>query len=202
MLWIILIAVLIIAIILVARYRKHHAIQTPQPRTEPTFSNTPVEIDPEEPEPIDAKKIPQDFIVMRVIAEQNQLYQGYELLQALLANGFRYGAMHIFHRHEQQNGSGKILFSLASATEPGTFDLENMGQTACKGLTLFLQFKDQNNLTRAFELMLETAKQLTEDLGGKILDYNNQRINNQIINNWRKQIQNFEESRYSYDLFD
>lgn len=44
--------------------------------------------------------------------------------------------MNIFHRYQQLSGNGPVLFSLASATKPGTFELSKIGGYACAGLTL------------------------------------------------------------------
>ncbi len=204
--WIILIVVIGVAAFLL--WPKRNNQQNHIRRSEPTFS---ADIDePEtaevelEPQQITStpKPQPQDFIVIRVIADPEQQYSGYELLQSLLANGFRFGKMNIFHRHEQANGDGEILFSLASATEPGTFDLEQMGQTFCKGLTLFMAFEDQKNLPKTFNLMLETAKQLTEDLGGTLYDDSNRKLNSATMEKWRAKIKIYQDSKYTYDLFD
>jgi len=111
-----------------------------------------------------ANKLKQ--IVMHVMAPKNCPYRGYELLQALLANGLRYGKMNIFHRHENKSSQGAVLFSLASVNQPGTFELPKMGSFSCPGLTLFLLVETLRDPVQAFDIMLETANQLKEDLGG------------------------------------
>jgi cell division protein ZipA len=154
-----------------------------QPRTEPKISN-------------------QALIIMRLIASKDRPYSGYELLQALLSNGFRFGKMNIFHRHEQLNGEGPILFSLARATEPGTFDIYDMGSCTCSGLTIFMRIADHQEPMRVFETMLNTIKQLADDLGGEIWDERNLVLNQSVIDRWRSRIQTHIDSLYSYDLFD
>lgn len=144
----------------------------------------------------------RDLIAMRIIAEPSRPYSGYELLQALLSIGFRFGQMNIFHRHEEANGTGPVLFSLASATEPGTFDLQSIGNTSCAGLTLFMQFGEQKNLYAAFETMLGAAQQLVSDLGGEIWDDKHRKMDQVSLSRWQSQVKHFEDNRYSYDLFD
>lgn len=68
------------------------------------------------------------YIILYVMAPKDQAYRGYELLQSLLAVGLRYGEMNIFHRHAEKSGRGPILFSLASAAEPGIFELPKNGR--------------------------------------------------------------------------
>jgi cell division protein ZipA len=116
------------------------------------------------------QSLESSLITLYLMAPDNQPYNGYELLQALLSAGLRYGKMHIFHRHEQKTGRGEVLFSLASATSPGTFDLPKMGAFSCKGLVLFFDANKMAQARKTFEIMLDTAAQLAEDLGGEVLD--------------------------------
>jgi cell division protein ZipA len=112
-----------------------------------------------------------------IMAYNNRLFQSYELLQAISVNGFHYGAMQIFHYHENQSDlQSPILFSLANAVEPGFFDLSTMGSFSCPGLTLFMRLDKSDNLSDRFYLMLETAKQLADDLGGEVLDETRKRF--------------------------
>lgn len=116
------------------------------------------------------KALENNLVMLYLMAPENQPYNGYELLQALLSAGLRYGKMQIFHRHEQKTGRGDVLFSLASATSPGTFELPKMGGFSCAGLVLFFETAKVKNAKKAFEVMIDTANQLAEDLGGDILD--------------------------------
>ncbi len=143
---------------------------------------------PQEPAPYsDAylQEHQQQVIVLSVMASNGRHFLGYELLQGLLGAGLRFGEMSIFHRHEQSNGKGEVLFSLASATEPGTFDLQNMGAFSCVGLTLFMQTTGQNKDRLTFELMLSTAKQLANDLEGVVCNAERQPIAQESIDAFR-----------------
>jgi cell division protein ZipA len=115
-----------------------------------------------------------DIRVIHVMAKAPQEFQGYELLQTLLASGMRYGDMKIFHRHQHANGKGPILFSLASVTEPGTFDLQTIGDFSCKGFSLFMRLTHSAFDDERYQLMIDVAKQLAEDLGGSVCDANRQ----------------------------
>lgn len=112
-----------------------------------------------------------------VMASNHRLFQSYELLQAISVNGFHYGKMQIFHCHENKSDpQSPILFSLANAIEPGFFDLNAMGSFSCPGLTLFMRLDKRENLNNCFYAMLETAKQLADDLGGEVLDESRKRF--------------------------
>ncbi len=144
---------------------------------------------------------PTEYLVLHVMAPLDYTYNGYELLQSLLANGLRYGEMNIFHRHETKTGRGSILFSLASVNKPGTFELPKMGSFSCPGLTLFMPLKASPDPMIAFDSMLETAKQLVEDLGGEIWDENRQVLNMDKITHMRTKIRQFEKNQRTPDFF-
>jgi cell division protein ZipA len=109
----------------------------------------------------------EDFIIISVIAKPNQPFASYDLLQTISATGMQFGAMNIFHYYSPFTMDKKPLFSLASATEPGEFDLNQIGNFSCRGLTLFMNLHQPDKMN-AFTLMLETAEQLAEDLQGEL----------------------------------
>lgn len=131
------------------------------------------------------------FVVLYVVAEPEKLFVGYELLQALLSAGLRYGDMNIFHRYERVHSRGTPLFSLASAVEPGTFDLNKMGEVRCNALCLFTNLDENKEPILAFEQMLDTAHQLVDDLGGVILDENKQALDHALITTYRARIRDY-----------
>lgn len=130
-----------------------------------------------------------DLIIINLTADPKQPYRGYELLQALLTAGLRYSRKGMFHRYEDLTGRGSILFNLVSSIEPGTFDLPKMGSFTTAGLTLFMQIPVVKDPRQAFELMLSTAKELIEDLGGELLDDHRQPLNEEKIAKWRSYVQ-------------
>jgi cell division protein ZipA len=111
----------------------------------------------------------QDFIIIHVVAKPGEHFAAYDLLQAISATGMQFGAMNIFHYYSPSSMDKKPLFSLASATEPGEFDLNNMGNFSCNGLTLFMNVNQVPNQMKAFTLMVDAAEQLAEGLQGKML---------------------------------
>jgi len=118
--------------------------------------------------------IDNDIITLNILAKPGQPFEGYHLLQALLAANMRFGEMNIFHRYSETDGSGEVIFSLASATEPGTFDINAMAETHCVGLTLFMRVNRDPASKHRFDLLIETANQLANDLQGEL--YDSQRV--------------------------
>lgn len=129
--------------------------------------------------------------VLHVMAKADQTFKGYELLQALLSQGLRFGEMSIFHRYQNTNGKGPVLFSLTSAVEPGTFDIHNMGRCSSPGLTLFMASsgKSDHDLER-FELMYETALNLAKELSGECLDKQRAVVTDATFTRYKQQILN------------
>ena len=110
----------------------------------------------------------EDFLIIHVIAKNGGYFASYDLLQVISTTGMQYGPMNIFHYYDEAS-SGKVsLFNLASATEPGEFDLDHMGDFSCAGLTLFMNMRQVPDPMEAFEIMLVTAEQLAEDLEGDL----------------------------------
>lgn len=152
-------------------------------------------------EPIDPPAPLPRVVALFVMSPAHSPYNGYELLQTLLAVGLRYGQMNIFHRHEKQNGLGEIQFSLASAAKPGTFDLQSMGGFSTPGLSLFVELKAVTDPMQAYELMLETAMQLAEELGGVVTDERHERLTKEQVQRHKTEIRRFEQSQKMSDLF-
>lgn len=157
---------------------------------------------------IDAKKVAAsnydpNTIIMQLHATPGRPFMGYELLQTLATNELNFGDRDMFHRHERADGVGPILFSLAAATKTGTFDIHNMGAFSCGGLVMFMHLTPKKKLMRTFDLMLDTARQIIEDLGGEILNELDQPVDANVIKEWRDRVCAFDEKiQYNTDLLD
>lgn len=129
-----------------------------------------------------------DLVILYLMAPSNQPFVGYELLQALLAADLRYGKMNIFHRYSEENNQETILFSVASAIEPGIFDMANIGAVSCPGLSLFMSISSTQDPSAIFELILETAQQLAEDLGGTLCDSERKPITDEVLAEYKNRV--------------
>lgn len=128
-------------------------------------------------------------IMMFLLAKENRQLAGYELLQTLLASGLRFGEGHLFHRHQQANGQGPVLCSLAAATASGIFDLQNIGAFSVRGLCLFMQASGNPSIdAERFDVMMETARQLSEGLDTYLLDEKKQTLSKQSLERYCRQL--------------
>ncbi|MCE9686906.1 cell division protein ZipA [Shewanella sp. AS16] len=113
---------------------------------------------------------PQDVLVLHLMAKEGEELQGAELLPCLLTLNFKFGEMNIFHRHVDNAGTGKVLFSMANMVKPGTFDPDNMEQFSTPGVVLFMTMPCYGDALMNFSIMLNSAHQLADDLDALVLD--------------------------------
>lgn len=139
-------------------------------------------------EQIDAQASTKNIMVFLAAQGQN-IFAGYDLLQTLLSCGLRYGDAGLFHRHQHASGQGPVLFSLAAATASGMFDLQNMGAMSVKGLCMFMELSGNIAIdTERFEIFIQTAKQLAEELHANLLDDRQRPLNSQTIGRFEQMI--------------
>ncbi|MEL0027600.1 MAG: cell division protein ZipA [Perlucidibaca sp.] len=135
----------------------------------------------------------EQVISLHVISRAGGL-DGRKLLELLLQYGLRFGDMSIFHRHEFPTGHGMVLFSLAQAMEPGTFDLDTLERERISGVSLFLSLPGYKSLT-AYDLMVDTARRLAKELDADLLDQHSQTVTVGQLDRWRDQVTEFERKR-------
>lgn len=133
--------------------------------------------------------LPEESIKLEIRAYPDQPYMGYELLQSLLAAGFRYGEMNVFNRYDEEGK--RVLFSLGVSSPTHSFELSTMGGFSCSGLIVSMPLEGRD-LLRIFDLMLNTSAQLIEDLGGELLDEQQNPVNDEIVAAWRSRLKVFE----------
>lgn len=113
---------------------------------------------------------PRDVLVLHVVAKEGQQLNGAELLPCFLTLNFKYGDMNIFHRHVDNAGNGNVLFSVANMLKPGVFDPDNMEQFSTQGVVFFMTLPCYGDALMNFSIMLNSARQLAEDIDGLVLD--------------------------------
>ncbi|MCZ2723330.1 cell division protein ZipA [Marinomonas sp. 15G1-11] len=137
----------------------------------------------------------EEVIVINVFSPENKPFVGVELLQLVLNCGMRYGEMDIFHRHEEGFDRGRIQFSMANAVEPGTFNIDTMGEKTFPGVSFFMGLPGPKNSMMAFDFMLETAQAIVRNLGGELKDERRNIMSDQAIAHSRQRIRDFERRR-------
>jgi cell division protein ZipA len=136
--------------------------------------------------------LPEEVLAVNVIAKNGEELDGSILLEAAKSYGLRFGDMDIFHRHENSNGQGPIIFSMASAINPGTFDIEELPHSSLKGVTFFMRLSQLNKRTFVLELMVDIAKRLANQLGAELKDDTHSVLSSQTITHYKSRIQEYE----------
>ena len=142
-------------------------------RTEPVIGDAPATAAPE-PAPLvqtvseeeKARPPPDRIVALRLIPRGGELAT--ERAVAALRNaGLEHGRYAIFHR---QLGTNREGFSVASLTEPGSFNLDHLADATIAGLSFFVVLPGNGDPVSRFDAMVETARALSVELAADLFD--------------------------------
>lgn len=113
-----------------------------------------------------------------------------------LANyfGLKYGVMQMYHFYENRDGSGQLLFSMLGKDRQGgavTFDINNLTNQRFTGLILFVPLPHPHAV-RAFDLMVNNAKRMSQQLKADLVDEQDYFIDTDVIAQLRKMVANYQ----------
>jgi len=143
-------------------------------RTEPSIGDPPpVERAPQPTSLVEtvseeekARPGPERVVALRLIPRGVELPTE-RAVTALRGAGLEHGRYAIFHR---QLGTNREAFSVASLTEPGSFDLEHLDDASIAGLSFFLVLPGIGDPVSRFDAMVETARRLSVELAADLFD--------------------------------
>ena len=181
-------------------------LETWRGRVEPTFADAPTEELPVRPagapgspaaaaptlsssEAPQSRRVERRKILSLRLAVAPQKMEGGKLQEALLAESLQHGKYSIFHR---LHGDGTIVFSVAAMVEPGTFDLEKMGETLYPGITMFTQLPGPVPGMHALNELVACARRLQANLGGTLQDERGVPLTVHRIERMRQEVREFE----------
>ncbi|MDF1780281.1 MAG: cell division protein ZipA [Alcanivoracaceae bacterium] len=142
-----------------------------------------------------------DVVVVHMVANDGVHIPGRDLLQQLLEQGLRFGDMNIFHRHRQTtSGNDELLFSMANALEPGTFDIDTMEEKTFRAVTFFMKLPGPSRPVETLDRMLASAKKLADTLGAELRDEAHSTLTPQNIEHIRQKVQDFERRQKLADV--
>jgi cell division protein ZipA len=144
-------------------------------RTEPVIGEPPAAI-VSSPEPAasslvetvseEEKAAPDRIVALRLVPRGAELASD-RAVAALRDAGLEHGRYSIFHR---QLGNNREGFSVASLTEPGTFDVDRLADTSIAGLSFFVVLPGDGDPVARFDAMVETARALSVELAADLFD--------------------------------
>jgi len=170
---------------------------------EPSFDNNSPILDQHLSEPVDeAQNGPlinaKDNINITILPHQYRdrpaaVIRGRDLLALVDKYGLRYGAMNMFHRYEQKDGTGMLWFSMMGITDSGIapFDPHSVATNTYNGVVLFLSLPHPQAL-RSFDSMMSIAYMMASDLDAVMLDEDNDPITPEYKQQLRNQVCDYE----------
>lgn len=127
------------------------------------------------------QEIVDDVIMMMIAPLSEKTFAGNFLLQTLFSHDLHYGDNHIFHYYSTaSNNLEKPLFSIASASKSGDFDLENMRENSYYGLVVFMNRVLHLYPAEVFDKMVSVAGNLAASLDAKLLTSDQQPWSDEI----------------------
>jgi len=131
----------------------------------------------------------QKITAIRLVATSPERIGGGELRAALEGEGLQYGRYSIYHR---QRPDGRMLYSVASLREPGSFELERMAAQRYPGVSIFAVFPGPTPAPELFDEMLALARRLGERLGCVLQDERDSSLTAQRVVSLREDLVQFE----------
>jgi len=125
-------------------------------------------------------------IVVINLVRRDGAFSGLMVEKACSAVGLVLGDMSIYHHHE--GGSGRVLFSMASMVEPGSFPVAEMGGFTTPGLVLFTQLPGVRDGVEIYEEMLSTAKRMASLLRAEMQDEGHNKLTPQMQEHIRESV--------------
>ena len=121
------------------------------------------------------------------------IIRGHDLLALIDKYGLRYGAMNMFHRYEQKDGTGMLWFSMMGITDSGIapFDPHSVATNTYNGIVMFLSLPHPQAV-RSFDSMMSIAYMMASDLDAIMLDEENQPITSEYKQQLRNQVRDYE----------
>lgn len=138
---------------------------------------------------------PEDLILINVLAPREQPFTGNKLVDALRANGLRYGDMNIFHCVDKATRIHQ--YSVANIIEPGTFDMAAVDEFRSPGVCFFMRLPGPERPVEAFEDMHRVARDVAQRLGGELKDERRSVLTGQTVEHYRHRVAEFCRRRMS-----
>lgn len=179
--WVLLLAaaVVLVAVFVWTRYRagisdalqaSRRKLSTPSVRIEPA-------LDPDGLSSSAAATqaaLPAKIVTIRLLCRDKRGFAGDDLVLALRENGLRHGRFGIFHcfaADAVEADPGVVaVFSVASLTEPGSFDLTRLRNESFPGVSLFMGLPGPVDGVVAFDRMVAAARAIAARLSGDLVD--------------------------------
>ena len=169
--WVLLIAALAVlgALFVWTRYRLSTRFRLPARKMESPAAALGGRLEPTLPARESGPTLPDKIVTMRILARSSTPFPGEQLVLALREAGLRHGHFGIFHSFPAGRDDVPI-FSVASLTEPGSFDLAGLHSAVYQGVSIFLGLPGPVDGVIAFDAMVSAARAVAKRLDGNLVD--------------------------------
>lgn len=120
-----------------------------------------------------------EVLILSLMAGENNTFNGMQLLDAMEVCGLHHGEMGIFHYTDLD--TNQTLFSIANVLEPGSFDLDTIGELETPGLALFMRLPAPIDGEKALLTFVQQAKRLKEQLNGRLTDSQRRELSRETL---------------------
>lgn len=141
----------------------------------------------------DAGPRPDRILTLYLLARDNRVITGAELLEAAVKTGMDFGEMNIFHRMSE--GERQPIFSLANAAKPGHFDRSTWHEFETGALVLFTTLPNPMPALDAWDAMLATARRMAEVLHAELQDEEHHPFSRQREAQIREEMREYDRKR-------
>lgn len=108
-------------------------------------------------------------VTVRLMGRGPSEISSHRAILALRAAGLVHGRYRIFHSIPDSE-TDESFFSVASLTEPGSFDIGNIEDTTLPGMSFFMVLPGVGDPVVRFDDMVQTARALSQDLDAELFD--------------------------------
>lgn len=137
-----------------------------QPPDEPVTETEDEPVRNEQPEQPEQQI--DSVVTLRLVPLEGK-FRSDKVVLALRSVGLKHGRYGIFHQHAGDI-SDEPEFSVASLTEPGSFDMARLTESTIAGMSMFMLLPGAGDPVARFDSMVAVARDLARKLDGEIRD--------------------------------
>lgn len=135
-------------------------------------------------EPSAATRAEPKVIALLIVSPENTQFEGESVQELIEDIGFEYGAMSIYHYHDE---FGQTLFSLMNGIKPGLFDRGDSSSFSTPVLALFMQVPLPGQSEHlVLDRLIDVARDMAAQLGGEVFDDQREPLTSESIDRYRE----------------
>lgn len=139
----------------------------------------------------------EHIVSLYVMPNSSRALSGERAIQLLRQFGLRFGEMSLFHRFQDSEGTGPLMFSVLRYTPegPSGFDLETLSSEQVDGLAFFLALPSKHAVA-GYDMMVSVAGLLAREIAGHVFDEQMNELTPQLREHYRHFVMDYRSSTY------